>query len=265
MDDKERNSRLHAICDRVYAAPHLAALGFGREYSPPFDISKPNKHDTKGEFLTELAIVEKLSAEFESLLGTLRAAFKDDHPQRGAVRAIKNVVDANVRERLSNRAVEHPIDVAVDVAARVGTTATTAFLVFEWLDALSSRKLELKLQEQEFWSGKGRAPDHYARIIALRFAKEVARHTGKKPTFGTSSYGDNPSTEFGRALDEIFDVLGIKTNFRHPAIWAIDQLTDEDLKPPSYNAGSGLFGAPSLHPGNALRGLLDIDAEMPEE
>lgn len=76
----------------------------------------------------------------------------------------------------------------------------------------------------------------------MRFARLYARETSKRPTFGISSQGNHPSTEFGRALEQVFEILNIKANVRNAAVWAIDQLSEDDLRPPQNALLGELLG-----------------------
>jgi len=123
--------------------------------------------------------------------------------------------------------------------------------------AYRQRLNELQDQEKQFWTIQHRAPNHPARTIALRFARSFARQTGKRPTFGTSNLGEHPSTDFGRALEEVFEMLGIRANLRETATWAIDQLTEPDWMLP--NSGWPVFGAVRL---NGDKAMSELEASM---
>ncbi len=110
------------------------------------------------------------------------------------------------------------------------------------INVYQERLNELKDQEIEFWSVSYRAPKSYARTIALRLARLYALHKRQKPPFGTARDGNHPSTDFGRALEEIFDILNIEATVRNPAEWAIDQLTEDEINPPVNRLLGGLFG-----------------------
>ena len=84
-------------------------------------------------------------------------------------------------------------------------------------------------------------------MIALRFARLFANKTGKRPTFGISSEGAHPSTDFGRAIEQVFAILEIKADVRKAAEWALSHLTEQDWKP-RQNALGGL-----------MTGLYDFD------
>jgi hypothetical protein len=91
MDDTELNTRLHEICDRFFASSYPSI--FPPSHAPPFDISKPNLHDSKGEFLAEVEAVDKMLSEAASLMSSIRGAFQDEHPQNATLLGIANAVD----------------------------------------------------------------------------------------------------------------------------------------------------------------------------
>lgn len=86
---------------------------------------------------------------------------------------------------------------------------------------------QLTAQEEMFRSMSHRPPDHFAHIIALRFARLFHQYTGNRPTLGTTSQGGHPSTKFGLVLEEIFRILEIKRDIRLPAERAIAQFDKE--------------------------------------
>lgn len=86
---------------------------------------------------------------------------------------------------------------------------------------------QLVAQEEMFRSMSHRPPDHFADIIALRFARLFHQYTGNRPTLGTSSQGGHSSTKFGLVLEEIFRILEIKRDIRLPAERAIAQFDKE--------------------------------------
>lgn len=94
------------------------------------------------------------------------------------------------------------------------------------------RREELEEQRDKFWNKPHRAPDYYARAIANRLAKLYAQKTGKRPTSGSSGVNGEASTGFTKALEQIFQLLEIKSGPRSPADWAIKNLKDEDFDQP---------------------------------
>ena len=127
------------------------------------------------------------------------------------------------------------------LAAMLGGMPTFLWLVVEMEQNFKGRLKELNEQEERFWNLSHRAPDYYAREIALRLARLFARETGQRPTVGTSGVDGKPSTGYARALSAAYDVLGITAAPRSPAEWAVAQVTDNDLSPPR-NALAGFLG-----------------------
>lgn len=114
-------------------------------------------------------------------------------------------------------------------ARLVGLRDTSLWLLIDLREALTARQEELQDQETEFWKVSHRAPNYYARTIALRTARKYARRMGQFPTLGTSRDSGEPSTSFARGLQEIFRILEIEAAIRGPAEWAIGQLTEDDI------------------------------------
>ena len=237
--------RLLAIAGRFFELPNNTVLAAA---TPPFDTSQPNFHNTKAEFQSEMDFVLKALENVQGLFGMYIACHNEKAILYTESKNVSDYIDSRARRYANKRPIENPVELVNDNAIRMGLTLSTLYLLSENRASLLARKQELESQEAIFWSGKGRAPNHYARTIALRFAKLIAQKTGKKPTFGTSRDGAHPSTEFGRALEEIFEVLGIEATVKHPAVWAIKQLTEEDLKPEF----SGIIGALRAQPKTKL-------------
>jgi hypothetical protein len=239
MEEASVNERLWTIADRFSVPKSAGLVGAG---GPPFDISRPNSHDSKAEFLQEKRTVSSALESAKPLLALiLNGVLTKGGPEHAAIRKVLKSVDANVRSNRRTGRLETVFDLTCSNASSIGVSTVLALLLFDLVDALESRDRELESQEAIFWSSAGRAPNHYARTIALRFAKLVARATGRKPTFGTARDGGHPSTDFGRALEEIFKVLGVGADVRNAARWAISQLTEDDLKTLPRNALAGLL------------------------
>ena len=120
--------------------------------------------------------------------------------------------------------------------ADTGLWHNSLWALSDLLFELDERHKELRDQEKQFWTVSHRAPNYYARAIALRLARLYAMEKGKRPTFGTARDGGHPSTDFGRALEEVFAVLEVRASVKGAAKWAIEQLTDDDLKRPQLGA-----------------------------
>ena len=203
-----------------------------------------------------------------ALVDFIYAIYIEEDPNHVTSKRLGEFINREARKDQNRKGSETIVDMIRKNAVEHGLTLVTLFLLVDLRIQLSKRKQELADQESVYWSSAHRAPNYYARTIALRFAKLVARSTGKYPTIGTSRDGGHPSTDFGRALEEIFELLGIGANFRNPAQWAIRQLTDDDLKPspkPSlFELGSGILG--SQMPKGSLTLLAEaLQAEVPQK
>ena len=211
----------------------------------PFDISKPNFHDNKSDFLHEKETIQKI---VDHLVQVIELSL--DLPEE--TKFEKRQLSARLEKMIDASAIELAPTLKISMAsdlARKNVMETRCFVAFVRIAVFHvgtyRRRLEeLEYQEQQYWDVRGRPPNYYARTISLRFARFFARKTGKMPTFGTSSEGSHPSTEYGRILEEIFRILGIEGGIRGPAKWAISQITDDDLKPttepPEVIRGGGL-------------------------
>lgn len=237
MTYAERTERLHDIVDRLLERENKNYLS---KRTDPFDVERPNIHETKTEFRMEKDAVEAtisaLDTAFSNMMG--QKEYSDDERRAMFSRLTKAVGEIS-RQRASEIELKTHHDLIRKNIADAGIYLSGMFAIRDLSDDLSARLKELKTQEELFWSAKNRPPNHYARVIALRLAKLYAQKKGKKPTFGTSRDGPFPSTDFGRALEEVFAVLGISAKVTGPAKWAISQLTEADLQPPKW----GLLGA----------------------
>lgn len=249
MDEFEQIDRLWEVAARFgVKRSSYTLLG---QAAAPFDISKPNQHDSKGEFLAEEAAVDAINEHCRGLLHQLLGREDESMEAEQARKNLVLLLDDKVRRRNSRTAPDSIITFLRKGASEISASSLIALLLVDMIQELWDRKRELHDQETEFWSGGHRPPNHWARTIALRFARFVARQTGKRPTIGVARDGGHPSTEYGRALEEVFAILGIVANVRNAGRWAISQLTDDDLQPP-HNALAGFSAGPGIL-GNALK------------
>ncbi|MBY6151756.1 hypothetical protein KUV47_00910 [Vannielia litorea] len=241
MEETELIERLHEIMERCCKVPGRNRLA---AHLPPFDYLKPNEHDSKSEFLAEKQMVSDGIEHCEAVFEFVKTGMIAESEHHALAKRLSKQVDTGCREEARVRQrVATATDVARLNAAEAGATFSAAALCLDIAYQLSRRAQELEQQELAFWSGKSRPPNHHARTIALRAARYVARTTGKKPTVGKSSEGNHPSTDFGRAVEEVFALLGIKSDFRRAARWAVKQLRPEDLQP-QQNTLAGLLSTP---------------------
>jgi hypothetical protein len=238
------------ISERLHRAVDKMLEPFGKEgmrgrttilVSDPFDTTKPNQHDSKAEFQRELDAVSGAMSHLDSALDFL-GSNDEDGEHFAMLRRLAPIVDHKLRKAAPRTGLGDSTELTRKNVAEVGGYTTSYFIMLDFSLALTERYQELKDQEDKFWKLNHRAPDYYARAIALRLAKLFAREVGQRPTYGTAALGGHPSTSYGRALEDVFDILEIKQKVRTHAKWAIEQITDEDLTPPPINALASLSG-----------------------
>ena len=238
MEDQSKEEQIRNLAEQKLGWKDHSLLGAW----VPFDTSKPNIHDSKQEFILELETVEQVLAHMDGLFELL--VYQKDQPEREAMIArLESAVNESSRRAMSRT----PIDSAVELVRRnaIETRLHYSFLLLllETRNAFKARLRALKEQESQYWNVSNRPPNYFARAIALRFARFYAQQTGKRPTFGFSKGGPFPSTDYGRLLEEIFNILEIHAHVRSPAEWAIEQIVDEDMKPPEASSIGGLLGS----------------------
>lgn len=231
MTEIEKIELLNKLADRLFCPTEPTYAG---KELPPFDIKRANVHNNKKEFLEELHLVRAMSDHFHGIQTLLMISPDDPDPLREAtIRRVQVAQDISVRQGLRKRKLRGATanDLVIQNFRDTGFSANFVSVISDAAFACKHRLEELEDQERHFWSSPNRPPNHFARTIALRFAKLFARQTGKQPTYGTSSAGGHPSTDFGRALEEVFAILGVRANLRGAAEWAVKQLTEEDWNP----------------------------------
>lgn len=265
MEENDKIDRLWDIARRFEISRPTGIL---TSSSPPFDISQPNFHASKAEFSAELQAVEKALKDAESLVSFLAAPYREEDNLKAVATPVRNAINDHARDAARAVYPKSPGDLIQKNAREMDLSLSTAVLLIDVHNALISRLDQLKDQERTYWDVKGRAPNHYARAIALRFARLVAKHTGNRPTVGVSREGNFPSTDFGRALEEIFELLNINAVFRRHAQWAVAELTDDECRVEHVKALRGLMNFPvgQVDPPRSGPGTIDsMDAKGGEE
>lgn len=222
----------------------------------PFDISKPNQHDTKADYLRERELVETCIKHLDGVFEVLLPVIKDEET-RMHVQSAWTRQDGSLRESVGGKDLDSVSALVLKNAVDVGATNSLLHLSYEYRASLRSRLKELDEQRDRYWNIKHRAPDYYAREIALRLARLFTREVGERPTLGTSAIDGQPSTSYARALAKVFETLEIKTNPRSPAEWAVGQIKESDTEPPVtlgqiLSDYAAIPQAPQSRPLNAL-------------
>lgn len=232
QDLEERDRAIAAVVERL-VGPGPAPVGMFGPVSRKLDVSRPNIHDSKAEFRAELDAVESAIRDLrKTLFVLLPPTDKSNHQEVARNARLRTAINAEGRRELPVTQPKSALDLVLRNAVEQGLYPSAMSLMLSLYNALEKRRAELLAQEATYWNAPNRPANPYARTIALRLAQLYAQNTGRRPTFGVARDGGHPSTAYGRALEEIYELLEIKANVRSPAKWAIAQITDEDLKPP---------------------------------
>lgn len=223
MQGPDRYVRLAEILDRLLerepVAPEFA-------WFPRFSLEPATQHASKSEFEIELATVSALLKKMEDLL----ALFLDSNVStKAALEDLRWRIDDVARSKTELQKPVTPWDVPLATSIAASITVATLVSMTTWRANVLARKEELLDQKKLFWSPMGNPPDLYARTIALRFAKYCAGQTGERCTANPGRPKSQMRAPYRRALEEIFEMLGIVTGIKAPAQWALEQITDYDL------------------------------------
>lgn len=234
-EEKLTNTRI--VVDRLLERGEL--LNALAPHPRQLDISKPNIHDSKAEFLLEFEAVQEAEERLEKVFSTLLSGQTDDPKKVAMLARLSQAIDRSASQRGGGMRPGNIQDLIRKNKADTGFFNHSLWAMLDLILELRQRLNELEDQERQFWRVKNRPPNYYARTIALRLARLYANEKGVRPTFGTSRDGGHPSTNFGRALEEIYGILEINSDVRRAAEWAIGQLTETDFNP----LRGGLLGA----------------------
>lgn len=223
MHDRDKIDRLNKLAGQLFIE---SKEKFSGQDHPPFDISLVALHQHKGQFTVELKIVKSMVRHLESVLHVMG----DARDNKGTAKErIQKAVDKAIRSGTRRRKLRggSSRDLVIQNIRETGFFEGSLEVLEDMLFAYRSVLDELLAQQEMFWSMAHRPPDHFARMIVLRFARLFHRETGKMPTLGTSSQGGHPATDFSLALEKIFTILEIETKPRLPAEWAKEQFEEE--------------------------------------
>lgn len=233
----DTNARLHDIVDQMLephgktSPRHRRGLSPDSELMPPFDIQRPNQHETKAQFNDELAVVSGSLKYVTELLRTMLPETADGEGIAPEIERLARVLDRKLREKASMLDASDSGNLLRKNAADVGGYGAFLYSLIDMQSVLEDRARELEDQKSLFWHLSSRAPDYYGRFLALNLARLFCREVGAFPTYGTSGETGEPSTDYCRALKQVFAALGHDVSEREHARWAVSQLTEEDIEP----------------------------------
>ena len=229
MDDKTQDEEVSEVVERLIGAQRVSVITTDSPLN--IDTSKPNLHDNKADFLKEQSTVSTVIKNLEEVLEKLTPE-AGGPGQAEIIARIEASVDIWTVRRQKRNITADIRELVMRNHIHSGFHANTIRVMARMMEAYTARLEELSDQETEFWTVTSRPPNYYARTIALRLARLYANEKGKNPTVGTSRDGGHPSTDYCRALEQIFRILGITAKVPQPASWAVSQLNKIDLVHP---------------------------------
>lgn len=249
--------------DQLYAAVNRMLAPFGKSVEvqtgvfggrqPPFSVRRPTEFRTKQEFQRQFdavtAALQNIDALFEAVLPD-----RDDPDSEKNYSELTKSINEIMRKPAPRTELENSINLIRRNTADVGGFLVSLHVINDLRTALRERLSDLENQRDQFWNLPYRAPDYFARAIALRLARLYAREVGERPTYGISGETGEPSTNFSRTLRDIFGILDIDAGEKAYAAWAVDRLTDDDL------SGKSGAGAPGT-----VGGLLGLNTGQDDE
>lgn len=241
VSDPMMISKLNDVCVKHFGAAWRVEV---TDVRPPFDISQPNLHDRKSDFLEEFELVKSVIEHCDSMLLLLTPKDTDESTGRKKMLLrIESFTDRGAKNNLLWRGAKSAQQLAFGNMVQVGFF-NASLKALHGMRTVYQHRYDLLLeQEVTYWRVRNRAPNYYARTIALRFARLYARHREMKPTFGMSAEGSYPSTDYGLAIEAIFKILGIENGYRSAATWAVRQIVEEDWNSKLRNRIFGPLGA----------------------
>lgn len=178
---------------------------------------------TKGDLTKATTRLEQAKGRIDKLLTTLEYFEKLGLPE---------VIDKEIRGRARNQPLETAFDLILDNGIRAGVTN----VLDEYLKLLNA---EIDEYLKRIESARSDWPEGKTKPHSIYVAKEIAEIyvecMGEKPTYGTNA--GVPSTSYSKAVEAIFEVLGIK-NAADSANAAANKYTDESAAQEKKNHDS---------------------------
>ncbi|WDR03567.1 hypothetical protein PSQ19_05620 [Devosia algicola] len=113
MLDQKQLKQLKDIVDKLLGRDEALVNALAR-FTPPFDISRPNIHDSKKEFSQELAMVEAI---FNHLAGAVDQLLPNKDQETAEFKVlrerIRDAIEIGAVQKFRNMALNQPRDLAL--------------------------------------------------------------------------------------------------------------------------------------------------------
>jgi len=154
--------QLHEAVDRM-----LEPFGITSPKSPnsplsasasPFEIGRPNQHDSKAEFQREMKTVEN-SIDRASGIIDIFVDQEEDAEHAEMLERLRPVIDQKFRDNVFRTSTTSASDLVRKNAAEISGFYSTVLILLDFRTAMVERKFELEDQKSKFWKLPHRAPD----------------------------------------------------------------------------------------------------------
>lgn len=211
----DRREQFEAVLSEMLGRPARFPRGLGvRDVALiPRDFDDLPAHGSYKELKDKIAALEKMISSAESgIKALLRLGDLHGFPD------VDNLSPVDKYEGFS----------LLNAARLNGLCISSTKLLFEVYKNAQTAKSRLESEKRAYFpDGRGRKRNARAYVVADKLAQFYLYNVKNRPTYGTD-YGA-PSTEYQRALEKIFKIIGIEADTRGPAKAACREITDDDI------------------------------------
>lgn len=207
----EKQNKIHDALSKMTDGKYLNTSLMGTE------VTDANSFlfDTKGDLTKATRTIKKAQRQIATFSKTL-----DELAELGLCERL----DRQVRHEIRRMPLKTAYDLVLDNAARVGAISIISKfsgLLFLGLIEYNNRITEAK----EIWP-KGKSKPKPVKV-ARAIAEVYVIHMEERPSYGTNA--NAPSTAYSKAVERIFQILGIEANSSEAAKYAVNECTPEKI------------------------------------
>lgn len=171
--------------------------------------------NTKGELKKAKVSVKKAQNQINNLLDTLKELTELELCEK---------LDQQIKNEIRKRPLETAFSLVLDNAARAGATNIISELSNLLHVELEKYNKRIIASKADWPKGKNKSKPV---VVARSIAEVYVIHMGMKPSYGTNENG--PSTAYSKAVESIFQILGIESNSDEAAKYAAKECTPEKI------------------------------------
>jgi hypothetical protein len=129
MEQERQNDQLWEIAKRFGVPEPMTLLG---RPLPPFDIKRPNLHESKTEFLAELKAVKAAREHAIGLARLLSAPYRENAEEQDVAVPLCDAIDESARHAARSLELSHVTDLVLNNAAETDLSFNTS-MVLVWV------------------------------------------------------------------------------------------------------------------------------------